>query len=90
MSFRPPQSLRQPFSVESGFNVVEYELMAERANSLGRQVDNARESLLNEASDAVWALFVQREICGLRNSRDVIQRYGIPDEVLARLGSTRR
>jgi hypothetical protein len=109
MSIRPPQSLRQPFSVESGFNVVEYELMAERANSLGRhgrkvesalhrlkawdagrQVDNARESLLNEASDAVWALFVQREICGLRNSRDVIQRYGIPDEVLARLGSTRR
>jgi hypothetical protein len=109
MSFRPPQSLRQPFSVESGFNVLEYELMAERANSLGRHGrkvesalhdlkawdaerhgDGARERLLNEASDAVWALFVQREICGLRNSRDVIQRYGIPDEVLARLGSTRR
>lgn len=109
MSFRPPQSLRQPFSVESGFNVLEYELMAERANSLGRhgrkvesalrdlkawdagrQGDRARESLLNEASDAVWALFVQREICGLRNSRDVIQRYDIPEAVLARLGSTRR
>jgi hypothetical protein len=109
MTVRPPQTLRQPFSVESGFNVLEYELMAERANSLGRhgrKVESAlrdlkacdagrcghgaRENLLNRASDAVWALFVQREICGLRNSRDVVQRYAIPDEVLARLGSVRR
>ncbi len=107
MSFRPPQSLREPFSVESGLNVLEYELRAERANSLGRSGLKAeaaladlkawneqrhgreqREALLKKAAAAVWDLFVQREICGLRNSRDVIQRYAIPDEVLVRLGSS--
>ncbi|PKA43423.1 hypothetical protein N2599_27090 (plasmid) [Rhizobium sullae] len=49
-----------------------------------------RESLLEEASEAVWALFIQREVCGLRNNRDVIARYGIPGEVLARIGAIRR
>ncbi|MBB3319262.1 MULTISPECIES: DUF6665 family protein [unclassified Rhizobium] len=49
-----------------------------------------RMTLLDDASDAVWALFIQREICGLRNNGDVIDRYQIPGEVLARLGATRR
>ncbi|WP_454855611.1 DUF6665 family protein [Rhizobium binxianense] len=49
-----------------------------------------RESLLSDAAEAVWALFIQREICGLRNNREVIARYGIPGEVLARLGAARR
>ncbi|MBB3609343.1 DUF6665 family protein [Rhizobium sp. BK602] len=109
MSVRPPQSLRQFHSTDSGFNVLEYELMAERASSLGRhglKLETAladlrawnperhsgdeRENLLNKASDAVWAFFIQREICGLRNNRDIIQRYAIPNEVLARVGAVRR
>jgi hypothetical protein len=109
MSVRPPQSLRQFHSTDSGFNVLEYELMSERANSLGRhglKVESAlaelrawdaarrseaeRESLVDKASDAVWAFFIQREICGLRNGRDVIQRYAIPNEVLAKVGAVRR
>lgn len=109
MSVRPPQSLRQFHSTDSGFNVLEYELMAERASSLGRhglKVETAladlraynpdrdsadeRENLVNRASDAVWAFFIQREICGLRNNRDIIQRYAIPAEVLARVGAVRR
>ncbi|HEY0122163.1 MAG TPA: DUF6665 family protein [Rhizobium sp.] len=109
MSVRPPQSLRQFHSTDNGFNVLEYELAAERANSLGRhglKVETAlaelqawnpehhsataRESLVDKASDAVWAFFIQREICGLKNGRDVIQRYGIPNEVLAKVGVVRR
>src|SRR3954467_5963196 len=109
MSVRPTQSSRQSFSAEGGVNVLEYELMSERASSLGRnglKVESAlaalkawnpdrhsaeqRETLVNVASDAVWALFVQREICGLRNNKDIIQRYGIPGEVLARVGVIRR
>ena len=108
MSLRPPQSLRQ-FNSSGGFNVLEYELMSERASSLGRQglrVELAlaelrawdaarhseadREKLVDKASDAVWAFFIQREICGLRNGRDVIQRYAIPNEVLAKVGVVRR
>lgn len=49
-----------------------------------------REALIDRASEAVWAFFIQREICGLRNNRDVISRYGIPNEVLARLGAVRK
>ncbi|WP_342418305.1 DUF6665 family protein [Rhizobium sullae] len=49
-----------------------------------------RETLVNNAADAVWSLFVQRQICGLHNNRDVVLRYGIPNEVLARLGVVRR
>ncbi|AVA26081.1 DUF6665 family protein [Rhizobium sp. NXC24] len=108
MSLRPPQSLRQ-FNSSGGFNVLEYELMSERAASLGRnglKVESAlaelrawdatrhsdaeRENLINKASDAVWAFFIQREICGLRNGRDIIQRYAIPNEVLAKVGVIRR
>ncbi|RUM23451.1 hypothetical protein EFQ99_22695 [Rhizobium vallis] len=109
MSVRPPQSFRPSQQDKNGFNVLEYELMSERADSLGRhglKVEAAlaalkawsadrksadeRERLLNEASDAVWAFFIQREICGLRNNRDAIQRYGIPNEVIARLGAIRK
>ncbi|MBB3165067.1 hypothetical protein FHS25_005575 [Rhizobium laguerreae] len=109
MSVRPPQSFRQSEQDRNGFNVLEYELMSERAEPLGRhglkveaalaalrtwtadhQSGEDHERLLNEASDAVWAFFIQREICGLRNNRDAIQRYGIPNEVIARLGAIRK
>ncbi|SCB58526.1 hypothetical protein GA0061105_104455 [Rhizobium aethiopicum] len=109
MSVRLPQSFRQSQQDRNGFNVLEYELMLERADSLGRhglkveaalaalkawtgerQSAEERERLLNDASDAVWAFFIQREICGLRNNRDAIQRYGIPNEVIARLGAIRK
>jgi hypothetical protein len=78
--------------------------LAERADSLGRAGRKAEEALerlkqaseqnreacLNAAADAVYALFIQREVCGLRNGRDVIARYGVPGQVLARLGTVRR
>lgn len=36
MSVRPPQSFQNPGSRPSGLDVFEYELMAERADALGR------------------------------------------------------
>lgn len=106
MSVRPPQSLWRP--PPSGLNVLEYELMAERADALGRhglKVETAltqlrqestscdrdrREVMLDAAADAVWAFFIQREICGLRDQRDIIRRYDIPKAVLARVGIVRK
>ncbi|OHV73365.1 DUF6665 family protein [Ensifer sp. LCM 4579] len=109
MTVRPPQSLTPHGATGSGLNVLEYELMAERADALGRhglKVEKAiaalngfdagtqplqeRHRLLDEAADAVWAFLIQREICGLRDSRDAVRRYGIPKEVMARLGIVRR
>jgi hypothetical protein len=47
-----------------------------------------RERLLKEATAAVYAYFIQRELCGMRNHRDVIREYRIPNEVLVRLGAS--
>lgn len=44
-------------------------------------------ALLADAADAVWAYFVQRELCGLRRHHDAIREYEIPAAVLARLGA---
>lgn len=104
MSLRPPSRYRENPSGKAPLNVLEYELMAERADSLGRAglraeaalqrlrdaAPEAREELTDAAAAEVYALFIQREICGLRNGRDVIARYGIPGAVIARLGVTRR
>jgi hypothetical protein len=109
MPLRPPHSFKQSISTEGGFNVLEYELLSERASSLGRnglkaeealaklrawngdrQTTDQRDELLNAAADAVWGFFIQREICGLRNGREVIQRYAIPGEVLAKVGVIRK
>jgi len=103
MTLRLPQSFLDTTSGKSPLNVLEYEMMAERADSLGRaglkaeaalarltQLETEdREALLDAAAAAVYALFIQREICGLKNGRDVIARYGIPGAVLARLGVSR-
>ena len=104
MSLRPPSHYQHQPSGKSPLNILEYELMAERADSLGRAglraeaalqrlrdaAPNAREDLTDTAAAEVYALFIQREMCGLRNGRDVIARYGIPGTVIARLGVSRR
>jgi hypothetical protein len=46
-----------------------------------------RLELVRKAAHVVWAYFVQRELCGLRDQREIIRFYGIPQEVLVRLGA---
>jgi hypothetical protein len=93
---------------EGAFNVLEDELLAEKASSLGqrgRAVEKAmaalrgfdpagdpaeRLRLVRKAAREVWAFFVQRELCGFRDQKDVIRHYGIPGEVLVRLGAVER
>jgi hypothetical protein len=45
-----------------------------------------RMALLDEAADRVWAMMVQREICGLRHWDAAVKQYAIPPEVLNRMG----
>lgn len=106
MSLKPPQQFNpsasgglDPLAYELAGE------MADALGRAGRKVEKAletlkvagearnpdlREALLDEAADLVWSFFIQREICGLRNQSDAIRRYGIPGEVLARLGRVRR
>jgi len=100
-SLRMPQSLVKRLGVESGEAVLRYELLQEQAASLGRMGekleaalaalrladDVARPAALKSAADACWCFFVQRDVMGLRDRAAVIAHYGIPREVLNRIGA---
>jgi hypothetical protein len=101
-SLRMPQSLVRRLGPDSGEAILKYELMEEQALSLGRagkKVEAAlaalraheggegRAELLKAATDAVWCFTVQREICGLRDHARVVADYGVPREVLVRVGA---
>jgi len=49
-------------------------------------VRQARRALVMEAGHALWMFVVQREACGLRDSRTVMRDYGVPDEVQRHMG----
>lgn len=94
---------------DAAFNLLEADLLAERASSLGHHAGLAemavaklhsfdatggsaeeRLALLRKAAREVWAYFVQREACGMRDHRQVIRDWKIPGEVLVRLGAIER
>jgi hypothetical protein len=57
----------------------------------GLERDEAkRAALLDSAAERVWALMIQRELCGLRHWDAVVKAYGIPREVLNRMGRVGR
>lgn len=82
--------------------ILDHEIAGEKASALGRageQVEKAlarleaapaadREDLTKAAARAVYAYFIQRELCGMRRHQEVIREYRIPPAVLARLGAS--
>ena len=103
MSLRLPGQNSSPASGQTGVDVLDYEILAEKAASLGRTGFHAegllrqlrewdgdaeqRKVLVRKTADAVYAWFIQRELCGLRRHEQVIREYAIPKEVLVRLGA---
>lgn len=63
---------------------VEETLAALRSASEAERVDAEY-----ACAEAVWRYFVQREACGLRSHVQVIETYGIPGAVLAKVGAQR-
>ena len=51
-----------------------------------RSEQQARRALVIEAGHALWMFMVQREACGLRESRTVMRDYDVPGEVQKRMG----
>jgi len=111
VSVRPPNLNKLQAGRQTGLNVLDYEIMEERAAVLGEagralekalcdlkaheaetdrgKADPVRECLLQNAADRAWALFIQFELCGLSSQSNLVKRYGIPGEVLARVGVRR-
>jgi hypothetical protein len=46
----------------------------------------ARRTLVAEAGHALWMFVVQREACGLRDSRTIMRAYNVPGEVQQCMG----
>lgn len=102
MSLRPPNAFTQHISdsVDSALNV---EILEEKAASLGRAgklvektlaalracdaAGPSRQNHVRAAADAVYAYFIQRELCGLKDQDAAIKTYAIPAQVIAILGS---
>jgi hypothetical protein len=47
----------------------------------------SRTALVAQAAVALWHFIVQREACGLRDTRHVVRDYRVPREVAARMGA---
>lgn len=100
---RTPRNLSTQPLIQTGSSVLDAEILAEKASALGRAGHNVEVALrkLNEldksaakrpaaiksAARAVYHYFIQRELCGFRNHAGPIRQYGIPREVLVRLGA---
>jgi hypothetical protein len=56
------------------------------SGELSPELRAQRSALLDKAADRVWAMMVQREICGLRHWDAAVKQYAIPREVLNRMG----
>jgi hypothetical protein len=54
-----------------------------RASDMRRR----RAELVMQASTSLWHLVVQREACGLRDTRHVLRDYRVPPEVAERMGA---
>ena len=104
MALRPPISLDAAQHARTGFDSLETEILAETAANLGhhgRMAEKAleklaaakhddREALLQEAADAVWSYFIQREFCGMRDQTPIIREMNIPSAVLNRMGAIKK
>ena len=103
VSVRLPQNLTSSSGLETGASVLDDEILAEKAAALGHAGKRAEAALghlksysgapserarvLQGAVDAVYAYFIQRELCGFPNHEDPIEQLAIPGEVLVRLGA---
>ena len=106
MSLRLPQNFSTGLERDSGSSALDYEILAEKAQTLGylgRRLEQAldglhrfegaaenRAALLDEAANRAWALMVQRELCGFRDWDRVVKDFAIPRDVATRLGAIRQ
>jgi len=59
---------------------------ADPPSSTPASTQQARRALVMEAGHALWMFVVQREACGLRDSRTIMRTYNVPGEVQQCMG----
>ncbi|MDQ0327473.1 hypothetical protein J2R99_003342 [Rhodopseudomonas julia] len=63
---------------------------AVRADASDASIEDARARALDEASQALWALVVQREALGFPGTEQLMREYDVPQVLRARLGIVRK
>lgn len=88
---------------DAAFNMLQHELLAEKAASLGRAgaevtrrmaaiaaaSDEERGEAVQDAAEAVFAFVVQRDLCGFHAHDEALNNLGVTREVMARVGARR-
>ena len=83
-------ALKRALAGEIAANLGRLGRAVERALTRLREASHAtREEAEYGCAEAVWMYFVQREACGLARHDAVIEAYGIPASVLAKVGARR-
>ena len=83
-------ALKRALAAETAANLGRLGRVVERALTRLREASHAtREEAEYACAEAVWMYFVQREACGLARHDAVIEAYGIPASVLAKVGGRR-
>lgn len=106
MALRAPRTAAfSRFQAAEAGSPLEAEVAAEKAAALGRagraleealdqlraaEDEEDREALLLAAAEKTQGYFLQRELVGLRDHRDIVRSYDIPRAVLVRIGVRRR
>ena len=68
--------------------LAEFDATAAAGNGPSNQgARDTRRRLTVEAGHALWLFIVQREACGLRDSRQIMRDYRVPPEVGNRIGA---
>lgn len=65
---------------------LEMVLEALRRHDATPGANRDRDELVQEAADAAWTLFIQRDYLGLRTDHHLTSTYDIPKDVMARVG----
>lgn len=65
---------------------LEAALEALRRHDATENPNQDRDELLQDAADAAWILFIQRDHLGLRTDHHLLNTYDIPKDVMARVG----
>lgn len=83
-------ALKRALAGETAANLGRLGRAVERALTRLREASHAaREEAEYGCAEAVWMYFVQREACGLARHDAVVEAYGIPASVLAKVGARR-
>jgi hypothetical protein len=66
--------------------LTEFDAARQRETAANNEARDIRRKLTREAARALWLFAVQREACGLRDTRQIMNDYRVPLEVRNLMG----